>query len=127
MPEPDQRCADDLAEIESHVFSLAERWGQDLLRRGLEAQATEHRMQMALLERRLSKLDRALAESEAELRRVATTAATDYGVHSAYRSVQGLSAEEQQYELKHALMEKILAANLELYAHISGGQRSASA
>jgi hypothetical protein len=24
-------------------------------------------------------------------------------------------------------MEKILAANLELYAHISGGQRSASA
>jgi hypothetical protein len=121
------RVADDLAEIESHDFSLAERWGQDLLRRGLEAQATEHRMQMALLERRLSKLDRALAESEAELRRVATTAATDYGVHSAYRSVQGLSAEEQQYELKHALMEKILAANLELYAHISGGQRSASA
>jgi hypothetical protein len=106
------------------VFELAERWGQDVLRRGLEAQAGEHRMQVAMLERRLQKLDQALAESEAELRRIATAAAHDYGVHSAYRAVQGLSAEERHYELKHALMEKILAANLELYAQISNANRS---
>lgn len=109
------------AHIEEQVMDLADRWVQSVLRKSLEAQATEHRMEIALLERRISKLDHALKDSERELHRLATTSRSDDGLHSQYRTVQGLSEAEENYEVKNALMEQILAANLELYSQISLG------
>lgn len=107
------------AHIEEQVMDLADRWVQAVLRKSLEAQATEHRMEVALLERRINKLDDALKESERELRRMATATSVDDGLQSAYRGVQGLNEHEENFETKNALMEQILEANLELYSQIS--------
>jgi len=38
----------------------------------------------------------------------------DPGISSIYRSVQGLSGAEQDFELRRALMKEIFKANLEL-------------
>lgn len=107
------------AHIEEQVLDLADRWVQAVLRRSLEAQATEHRMQIAMMERRITKLDGALKDSERELRRLATASSVDDGLKSAFRNVQGLNQHEENFETKNALMEQLLAANLELYAQIS--------
>jgi len=105
--------------IEAQVMDIADRWVQAVLRKSLEAQAAEHRMEVALLERRVNKLDNALKESERELRRMANASSVDDGLHSAYRRVQGLDEHEDNFETKNSLMEQILQANLELYSKIS--------
>ncbi len=71
-------------------------------------------LQVDRLERRLAKLNQALADSEARL--VASEAAPieENGEASAYRTVQGISPGDMQFERKRKLMSQLFAANLEL-------------
>ena len=80
--------------------------------------------QVDLLERRLAKLNDALAETEERLRTGAALAG-EAGDPSAYRSVQGLSPDEPAFEMKRDLMDQIFRANLEL-AHELLSEDSAS-
>ena len=81
----------------------------------------EHQRQIELLERRISKLTQSLGMTEAELQRVLRAKSLDPGIASIYKSVQGLSGDEVQMELKRALMEKIFEANVELRKKFTSG------
>lgn len=74
----------------------------------------DHERKYNMLERRLAKLAGALEMTEAELRATMARKNIDPGVASIYRTVQGLSAAEEDVELKKEMMSKIFEANLEL-------------
>ncbi|HZM01362.1 MAG TPA: CpsD/CapB family tyrosine-protein kinase [Planctomycetota bacterium] len=76
--------------------------------------ARSERRQIELLERRIAKLTRYLANAEENLQRLAAQRAEDGGIPSIYRTVQGLSPEERALAFKQKLMQKIYQANVEL-------------
>ena len=67
-----------------------------------------------LLERRISKLLRALELAEGEIARLSTLVGLDNGIPSIYREVQGLSGEAAFANLKRELMRQIFQANVVL-------------
>ncbi len=76
--------------------------------------------QIQNLERRISKLTDSLGRTEAELKRVASMKDVDMGVASLYRTVQGLSDEDDNAEAKHEMLKNIFEANLALRAEMAG-------
>lgn len=83
-------------------------------RRPPSAPAEVAQERIELLERRLIKLRRLLAESEARLARAGSSAEADTGLASRYRTVQGLAEDAPERERKAGLMESLFLANLEL-------------
>jgi hypothetical protein len=81
----------------------------------------EQQSQIELLQRRLAKLGQSLELTEEELRRVMAAKSIDPGVASIYRTVQGLSVEQADAELKKEMMAKIFEANFELRKQLGGG------
>ncbi len=67
-----------------------------------------------VLRRRVAKLSAMLEAARLEIERLAGSKTIDCGVASVYRDVQGLSEEDERYELKRALMASILEQNLRL-------------
>jgi hypothetical protein len=82
--------------------------------RSIEAQMVEHRGEVEHFERRIAKLTQSLELTEDELKRIAAAKNIEVGVGSIYKTVQGLSNEDEAYETKKELMSSIFAANLEL-------------
>ena len=78
------------------------------------AQMLEKQRQIANLERRVAKLTKSLDTTEAELKRVAAMKNIDTGVASIYRTVQGLSGDDDDFEQKSAMLANIFEANLAL-------------
>lgn len=103
-----------LLQIEQQVMAEALREMKNELISKVSSSEGEYQRQIELLERRVSKLTNSLGLTEAELQRVLRSKNLDSGVSSIYKSVQGLSGDEVQGELKKALMEKIFEANVEL-------------
>ena len=73
-----------------------------------------YRRQIDLLERRIVKLTLQLEQTEADLKRIAAMKNIDLGLASIYRSVQGLSLEDEARAMKKSLLKKIFQANMEL-------------
>jgi diguanylate cyclase (GGDEF)-like protein len=113
--------SDLLHQIEQEVIAEAIRGMKGDLVREYSSNETEHKRQIDLLERRISKLTSTLGLTEQELQRVLRAKNIDPGVASVYKSVQGLSQDEVQAELKKALMEKIFEANVELRKKFASG------
>lgn len=90
-------------------------------RRSRQVLIDQHRKEMDILERRLTKLSIELERTEAELARVAARGlrSEDSGLASEYSEVQGLAANDSDYERKGALMSAIFEANLELQAKLA--------
>jgi GGDEF domain-containing protein len=109
-----------LAEIEARARELAQAISSDALSDAVKQASEQHRAEIELLQRRVEKLTRALAETEDELRRLASRTPIDAGVASVFRSVQGLDQREAQYAMKLTLLTEILRANLELRAQLGG-------
>jgi hypothetical protein len=103
-----------LLQIEQQVMAEALREMKNELISKVSSDEGEYQRQIELLERRVSKLTNSLGMTEAELQRVLRSKNLDSGVSSIYKSVQGLSGDEVQGELKKAMMEKIFEANVEL-------------
>lgn len=80
----------------------------------VEELIAKHNREVDILKRRIEKLTELLGMTEEELKRVLKMKAIDPGLASIYRSVQGLSADDDQVEVKKALMGAIFQANLEL-------------
>ena len=84
-------------------------------RSGSDPQAeAEYLRKIELLERRIGKLTEQLGMTEGQLKSVLAAKQVDPGLASVYETVQGLSADEAQAELKKELMAKIFEANVEL-------------
>ena len=82
--------------------------------KSIEAQMAEHRGDVEQYERRIAKLTQSLSLTEVELKRIAAAKNIEIGIGSIYRTVQGLSSDDDSYETKKELMSSIFAANLEL-------------
>jgi hypothetical protein len=67
-----------------------------------------------LLERRIDKLNNALAETENALRAMAQMKSIDPGIASIYSTVQGLSLDELNYGRKKELLAIVFLENLEI-------------
>jgi len=107
-----------LALIEKEVVGGVLREMKLELERALADSKTSHQRQIEILERRISKLTESLGLTESELQRVLRQKTVDPGVASVYKTVQGLSSQDVQAELKKALMSKIFEANVELRRQI---------
>jgi hypothetical protein len=79
-----------------------------------EHELTERDRQIDQLERRVRKLAGLLEMTESDLKRVIEMKQLDPGIASVYRSVQGLSGQEQDFQVRKQLMNEIFKANLEL-------------
>jgi hypothetical protein len=82
--------------------------------RYLSRERQEHNQKIELLERRLFKLNKALADTETHLKHVIAAKSIDPGLASIYDSVQGLDLLEVDYERKRELLHVIFVENLEL-------------
>jgi len=104
----------DASSIQAKITALAVQKLQEERDKALEKQMTEHRQEVQNFERRISKLTHSLELTEDELRRIAAAKNIDIGVGSIYRTVQGLSNADADFETKKELMTSIFQANLEL-------------
>ncbi len=104
----------DSAKIREKITELALGSMQGQREKSIDAQMAEHRDQVDGFERRIAKLTNSLELTEEELKKMAKAKNIDLGVGSIYRSVQGLSGEDNDYETKKELMSSIFAANLAL-------------
>ena len=83
-------------------------------RRARLARLEEHQRELGVLERRVAKLSVLLGETEDALRKVRAAKHIDVGVSSIYDEVQGLGADDDQFEQKSDLMRSLFEANLAL-------------
>jgi len=111
----------DTEEIREQITAVAIGSLQEERDRSIEAQMSEHRVEVEQFERRIAKLTESLEITEDELKRIAAAKNIEVGVGSIYRTVQGLSADDNDYETKKELMSSIFAANLELQKGAAGG------
>lgn len=80
----------------------------------MQARAAARDREVELLERRISKMTKALEENEGRLAQLARMKNVDDGIASIYDEVQGLQAGAANYEKKRELMSEIFKANLAL-------------
>ena len=104
----------DTASLQRAVIDLTLQNIEVVRAEAAERELAERERQIDNLERRVRKLASMLEMTEAELARVAAMKDVDPGISSIYRSVQGLSGNEQDFELRKHLMNEIFKANLEL-------------
>ncbi len=78
------------------------------------AQEAARDREIDVLQRRIGKLNEALADSEQQLAHAATAIRQDPGLPSVFKQVQGLSADDVQAAKKKELMAVIFKANLAL-------------
>jgi hypothetical protein len=67
-----------------------------------------------VLEKRIAKLNKALAESEGALRQLAELKSDDPGIASIYEKIQGLNLGDRYYSRKKELLEQIFLENLQI-------------
>ena len=79
-------------------------------------QLMEAYSQIERLERRVNKLTGSLGRTEEELKRIAGMKDVDLGVASIYRTVQGLSVDDEHAEAKREMLKNIFEANCALRA-----------
>lgn len=86
------------------------------IERAARRQAAEYDQQVDRLERRIRKLSASLEATERALQAVSRLKAIDPGIASIYRTVQGLSSEDERARAKRAMLEHIYEANRVLQA-----------
>lgn len=87
--------------------------------RGDREKLEESTRQVEVLERRITKMNRLLEETQAELERAVHASPEVEGVPSMFTDVQGLDGGDTQFEQKSQLMTEIFEANLQLRASMS--------
>jgi vacuolar-type H+-ATPase subunit I/STV1 len=115
--EPDK--AEGVLRVEKEVIALLKAelaaWREtSTASRMIESQKT-----IDALERRVAKLTESLGLTEAELKRVAQMKSIDLGVSSIYRTVQGLSVEDAEAEVKREMLKNIFESNMALRAELA--------
>ncbi len=88
------------------------------------SQLLQSQRQIEQLERRVRKLTDSLGVTEQELKRVMAMKNIDIGVASIYRTVQGISADDENAEAKHDMLKNIFEANLALRGELKAAKAS---
>lgn len=82
--------------------------------KAVQGKLEEHDAEVANYQRRIEKLTQSLSRTEDEIKRLASMKDVETGVASIYRSVQGLTGDDDDIEQKKEMMAAIFEANLEL-------------
>lgn len=106
-------ASETVVRIEQEVLGLV-RAELDVWRERFNERAGEREQQIDVLERRINKLTKSLSATEAELKRVSALKAVDTGLSSIYRTVQGLSDDDDNAEQKKEMLANIFEENLKL-------------
>lgn len=104
----------DLAAVEAKVLELA----KAAFERALAEQARQFQGQLELYERRISKMQVALEETESERDRLARQSPVDHGIASTYRNVQGLALDRGDADPRLGMLRAIAEANFVLRAEL---------
>ncbi|MEW6073694.1 MAG: hypothetical protein AB1726_14010 [Planctomycetota bacterium] len=100
------------AELRELLVGLAARSVEEDRRRIHDERAAEHGRLVETFERRIAKLNQALAASEEALAALAKQKGIDPGLASIYRTVQGLPDNEDNRRVKELLLEQVFLANM---------------
>jgi len=106
----------DPSPLEREVIRLAVAELRQERGRNERARLEEAQKEIELLERRITKLNRLLEQTEAELQKAIRQRGIDPGLASIYETVQGLDEMDAHYARKSELMHAIFSANLEMRA-----------
>ena len=109
---------EELLALENEVVALTEAAVRNAHDRAVAEHVEEHGRQVDVLERRVGKLKDLLDATEAELHRIAELKGVDSGIASIYRSVQGISEEDRDFERKKEVLTILFEANVELRRQI---------
>ena len=101
-------------EVPARVMELVMSIVHDERRQTIEAEEAVRDKEVVNLRRRIEKLNASLEQTESRLSDVAALKHVDQGISSVFREVQGLDAEDREFEAKSNLMESIFEANLRL-------------
>lgn len=112
IPKPARRAIPREVHLDQAIATVREAgaWPQEL--------SPDYRKKVDLLERRLAKVSGLLESNELEIRRLRQMKATNSGLASEYREVQGIAADDDQAEAKKEMMSAIFGANLKLHERI---------
>ena len=116
FPEPSNA----LRELEEEVVAQALESVRHARDHAVAEKVEEHARQVDVLERRINKLKELLDTTEEELLRIAQHKGVDSGIASVYRTVQGLSEKEHDFERKKEMLTILFEANVELRKKIRG-------
>ncbi|HED64542.1 MAG TPA: hypothetical protein ENJ09_03200 [Planctomycetes bacterium] len=115
--EPDQTAG--VVKLQKDTVALLKEELASFQRTSTASQLLEAQNQIAQFERRVKKLTQSLERTEQELKRVASMKDVDMGVASLYRTVQGLSEEDDLFEAKREMLKNIFDANVALRAEMN--------
>ncbi len=109
-----------LREIQDAIMQIALRSVHEERSKAVQGKLQEHDAEVGNYERRIRKLTESLTRTEEEIRRLAKMKGVEGGVASLYRTVQGLSADDDSLETKQEMMTAIFEANLALQEKVDG-------
>ncbi len=112
----------DAADFAARIAAAAKSLLDEERRRAFDQASNEHRLKVEQLERRVSKLQRTLNETEEVVERLKTAKEGDPGIESVYKSVQGLDPKDQRAREKRGLLDQVFKLNLELREVIAESQ-----
>jgi len=115
--EPDK--SPDSLRLEKEVVALLKYEMSNFTSSDLAGELKDSRNTIANLERRVEKLTVSLQRTEGELKRIASMKDIELGVSSIYRTVQGLSADDDQADAKRDMLKNIFEANLALHSALA--------
>lgn len=104
----------DLDQLRGRVMELVTEIVRHQRRDAIAARETVRDRDVDLLQRRISKLNVSLKETEHQLREVIRVKTIDEGISSMYREAQGLDQTDAHFERKLALMTDLFNANARL-------------
>lgn len=111
----------EMQRLEREVASAAERGVQQARDAAVSRSVSEHEEEIDVLERRLQRLKDLLDQAELELHRIAERKGVDAGIASIYRTVQGLTGEEFDYESRKEMLALMFEANVVLQRKMTRG------
>lgn len=111
-----EKAREELAKLQEQVetFRDVDDSSPGLTRSERSRSLAAYESQIDVFQRRIAKLTESLARSERALEDLSRQKSVDPGIASVYRTVQGLSADDDQWELKHELLVRIFEANVAL-------------
>jgi diguanylate cyclase (GGDEF)-like protein len=116
----------ELTELEATVLEMVAEGLREVRSAVIADHMAEHAMQVQMLEKRISKLNKTLGTTAEALKRVSAMKQVDDGIASIYRDVQGIGGSDDLADQKKELMSDIFKANLDLKKKISGAGSTAA-
>lgn len=120
----EQEISEGTIRLEKNVVDLISREVVKLRESSALRALAESQAQIANLERRVAKLTNSLDMTEKELKRVASMKSVDTGVASIYRSVQGLSDDDDNAEQKREMLQDLFDSNLAFRKELAEKKKS---